>query len=288
MATNRERETERDLDIREKQIRDREIMARKLAEWDDDVEAERGQEEYYRDRSRWWFHRQQARARELAMDETDRSREQQEIEFEQHRLRTLEEERQRLEAIEAELNNEKEILTLATNGASQNNNIKAKLTLNLASKRRAALMAPTEDEEFDDDEGIESKRKRRILVPLEYSDNEDDEKKTEERKKKIKDLVATIPTDKEGLWNWNVKWEELDENILNKKLQPFVSKKIVEYLGVQEDELVSFVIDHLRNKKPAADLTREMMMTLDEESELFVMKLWRMLIFETESKTRKI
>ena len=50
MATNRERETERDLDIREKQIRDREIMARKLAEWDDDVEAERGQEEYYRDR----------------------------------------------------------------------------------------------------------------------------------------------------------------------------------------------------------------------------------------------
>ena len=50
------------------------------------------------------------------------------------------------------------------------------------------------------------------------------------------------------------------QNILSKKLQPFVSKKIVEYLGVQEDELVSFVIDHLRNKKPAADLTREMMM----------------------------
>ena len=43
MATNREREAERDLDIREKQIRDREIMARKLAEWDDDVEAGRGQ-----------------------------------------------------------------------------------------------------------------------------------------------------------------------------------------------------------------------------------------------------
>jgi RNA-binding protein 25 len=145
------------------------------------------------------------------MDEADRLREQQEIEFEQHQLRALEEERQRLEAIEAELNSEKEILTLATNGAS--NNIKAKLTLNLASKRRAALMAPAEDEEFDDDEGIESKRKRRILVPLEYSDNEDDEKKTEERKKKIKDLVATIPTDKEGLWNWNVKWEELDEVI---------------------------------------------------------------------------
>ncbi|PKY33667.1 hypothetical protein RhiirB3_452750 [Rhizophagus irregularis] len=52
-------------------------------------------------------------------------------------------------------------------------------------------MALAEDEEFDDEEGIESK---------------------------LKELVVTISTDKGGLWNWNVKWEELDENILNKKL----------------------------------------------------------------------
>ncbi|CAB4387429.1 unnamed protein product [Rhizophagus irregularis] len=152
--------------------------------------------------------------------------------------------------MEAELNNEKEILTLATNGASQNNSVKPKLTLNLASKRRATLMTSAEDDM-----------------------KKDDENKTEERKKKIKELVATIPTDKGGFWKWNVKWEELDENVLSKRLQPFVSKKIVEYLGVQEDELVSFVIDHLcSNKKPAEDLIREMMMTLDEESELFVKK----------------
>ncbi|PKY40211.1 hypothetical protein RhiirA4_394388 [Rhizophagus irregularis] len=175
MATNREREAERDLDAREKQIRDREIMARKLAEWGDDIEADSGQEEYYKDRSRWWFHQQQFRAHTR-------------------------------EAMEAELNNEKEILTLSTIGASQNNSVKPELTLNLASKC------------------IKSKRKRRILVPLKYSDNEDDENKTEERKKKI------------------------NENILSKKLQPFVSKRIVEYLGVQEDELVS------------EDLTKEMMM----------------------------
>ncbi|PKC72251.1 hypothetical protein RhiirA1_452572 [Rhizophagus irregularis] len=53
MATNREREAERDLDVREKQIRDWEIMART---------------EY----------------------EAYRLREQQEIELEQHRLQTLE------------------------------------------------------------------------------------------------------------------------------------------------------------------------------------------------------
>ncbi|UZO17265.1 uncharacterized protein OCT59_008624 [Rhizophagus irregularis] len=176
----------------------------------------------------------QFRARELTIDEADRLREQQEIELEQHRLQTLEEERkQREEAMEAELNNKKEILTLATNGVSQNNSVKPKLTLNLTSKRRAALMALAEDEEFDDEEGIKSKRKRRIL--------------------------------------WRL-YQRIKENILSKKLQPFVSKRIVEYLGVQEYELVSFGIDHLRNKKSAEDLTKGMMMTLDEESELFVKK----------------
>ncbi|CAB4444143.1 unnamed protein product [Rhizophagus irregularis] len=222
MATNREREAERDLDAREKQIRDREIMARKLAEWGDDIEADSD------------LVGGQFRARELTIDDADRLREQQEIELEQHRLQTLEEERkQREEAMEAELNNKKEILTLATVGVSQNNSVKPKLTLNLTSKRRTALMALAEDEEFDDEEGIKSKRKRRIL--------------------------------------WRL-YQRIKENIPSKKLQPFVSKRIVEYLGVQEYELVSFGIDHLRNKKSAEDLTKGMMMTLDEESELFVKK----------------
>ncbi|EXX59028.1 hypothetical protein RirG_192460 [Rhizophagus irregularis DAOM 197198w] len=39
---------------------------------------------------RRWSHRKQFRARELAMDEADRLREQQEIELEKHRLQTLE------------------------------------------------------------------------------------------------------------------------------------------------------------------------------------------------------
>ncbi|PKC03770.1 hypothetical protein RhiirA5_423272 [Rhizophagus irregularis] len=60
-----------------------------LAEWGDDIEADSGQDYKYR-RSRWWFHRQQFRARELAIDEAYRLREQQEIELEQHRLQTLE------------------------------------------------------------------------------------------------------------------------------------------------------------------------------------------------------
>ncbi|PKC54922.1 hypothetical protein RhiirA1_403271 [Rhizophagus irregularis] len=87
--------------------------------------------------------------------------------------------------------------------ASQNNSVKPELTLNLASKRRAALMALAEDEEFDDEEVIMMTMKT---------------KPKKGKRKLVKELVVTISTDKGGLWNWNVKWEELDENILNKKL----------------------------------------------------------------------
>jgi hypothetical protein len=33
----------------------------------------------------------------------------------------------------------------------------------------------------------------------------------EERITAIQELVATIPADKEGLWKWQVKWENLDD-----------------------------------------------------------------------------
>ncbi|CAG8586293.1 10488_t:CDS:2 [Ambispora leptoticha] len=297
VARGYEREDQREIDQREKEIRDRELAARKFAEWDDDLEAERGVEEYYRDRTRWWHHRQQFRARELAQDEQDRIHEEQEIEAEKRRQeweKMLEEEKKQRTEAEASESNGKTAAILTThppsNGDVQigNNGKSKKLTLNISNKRRTTLIAPAEEGEDSDDEETDAKKKKRVLVPLEYSDDDDDEKKTEDRKRKITDLVATIPTDKEGLWNWNVKWEELDEQILSQKLQPFISKKIVGYLGVQEDELVYFVMDHLRNKKSAIELTKEMEQTLDEESELFVMKLWRMLIYETESKARKI
>ncbi|UZO17193.1 uncharacterized protein OCT59_008554 [Rhizophagus irregularis] len=105
------------------QHREETMATNREPEWGDDIEADSGQEEYYYKyrRSCWWFHRQQT----TSITNTR-------------------------EAMEAELNNEKDILTLATIGASQNNSVKPELTLNLASKRRAAFMALAEDEEFDD------------------------------------------------------------------------------------------------------------------------------------------
>jgi len=174
-------------------------------------------------RSRWWYHRQQVRARELAADEQDRLQEQEEMEAEkrrQQRERALEERKQ-----EELIENEKVTKPLSeadtnstpnvqdANNSTQTNNgsVKAKLTLNITNKRRAAVMTAAADDEESDEDESETRWKKRALVPLEYSDEEDDEKKSEERKKKIRELVNTIPTEKEELWKWEVKWDELDE-----------------------------------------------------------------------------
>ncbi|POG81431.1 hypothetical protein GLOIN_2v1507926 [Rhizophagus irregularis DAOM 181602=DAOM 197198] len=113
-------------------------------------------------------------------------------------------------------------------------------------KDRKPILNLAEDEEFDDEEGIESKRKRRILVPLEY----------------------------------NVKREELDENILSEKLQPFA-----------KDELVSLLLI-IYVKKPAEERNDDgMLITICIKYQRMrnpSYLLWRMLIFEAVSKARKI
>lgn len=72
------------------------------------------------------------------------------------------------------------------------------------------------------DEQEETGKKKRELVRLTYSDDEggdDDEnergltqeEKVERRKRKIKELVETIPTTKEGLWAYEIRWDRLTE-----------------------------------------------------------------------------
>ncbi|KAI8825744.1 uncharacterized protein EV422DRAFT_491626 [Fimicolochytrium jonesii] len=109
----------------------------------------------------------------------------------------------------------------------------------------------------------------------------------EERHQAIQDLIGIIPADQEGLFAWHIKWDFLDSTVLNNKLRPWVTKKIVEYLGGEESDIVEFVMELLQNKTPAPKLLEEMGAALDpEEAEAFVMVLWRMLIYETEARSQ--
>ncbi|KAI8881728.1 hypothetical protein K501DRAFT_252596 [Backusella circina FSU 941] len=279
--SSRVREHEKDLkrerDEEENEARDRVYWAERLANWDDQVEMEKGEEIYYIDRSRWRKMREAITRRENERDEEDRRREVYEVE--QEKRRAEEEEKQKKES--RVLTRETDLGKIALKPT--------KLNFNLPIKRNANLGGGDDD---DDDE--DGNKKRRVLIPLDYSDiemqqtEELPEISAEERAKRVKALIDSIPSSQQDLWSYQVKWDELDEELVESKLHPFVSKKIVEVVGMEEDDLVNFILDFIRKHKGPDALVTELEVTLDEEALVFVMKLWRALIFETERKAAKL
>lgn len=93
---------------------------------------------------------------------------------------------------------------------------------------------------------------------------------------------------------------------MEKKIRPWINKKIIEYIGEPEPTLVDFICSKvLAGSQPqgilddvqmvsaafaafryrsGALLTRVMLQVLDEEAEVFVVKMWRLLIYELEAK----
>lgn len=130
------------------------------------------------------------REREQQADDRDRRREQEEIEEQKRRE-------------EEEIKSGKGLAV-----GAKITPIHTKLSLGKVIKRRANLVGGEDDE--DDDET--AKKKKRVLVPLDYGELEhaDGAGNQEERKKRIKELIDSIPASQEGLWNWDIKWKELD------------------------------------------------------------------------------
>lgn len=110
--------------------------------------------------------------------------------------------------------------------------------------------------------------KRRKLVPLDYDDknnasaakskksnngngplpavgstgkDENAIKSSEEKRRHIKNIIDRIPTEKEDLFKYPLDWEEIDNTLMEKKIRPWINKKIIEYIGEPEPTLVDFI-----------------------------------------------
>nr|KAG5712289.1 hypothetical protein BaRGS_023868 [Batillaria attramentaria] len=98
----------------------------------------------------------------------------------------------------------------------------------------------------DDDEQAEGKRRK--LIPLDYDEDKGgsggDEKKpttAEEKRQRIKGLIESIPTAKDELFNFPLDWSIVDQSLMDKRIKPWVTKKIVEYIGEEEPTLTDFI-----------------------------------------------
>lgn len=106
------------------------------------------------------------------------------------------------------------------------------------------------------EEEEEETKKKRVLVKLDYGDGltvEERELKRVQGLAKIK--LEKVPKTADALFNVPVKWDAINEVIIEKKLLPLVRRKLFDSLGeMDDDDLLKFVISHIRERKSAADL----------------------------------
>ena len=103
----------------------------------------------------------------------------------------------------------------------------------------------------------------------------------QERKQKLQDLLQSIPYLRSELWPITVKLELIDSKMML-KIKQFVTKKLVQLLDTNVDDLVLFIVNNLA--KGPEFLHCQVENVLDQEAERFVGVLWRMLVFETEAR----
>ncbi|CAO3645687.1 unnamed protein product [Cunninghamella blakesleeana] len=306
-------------DDQQRRAKDREYWSKRLEEWDDDIEMKNDDNEFYNDRSRWRKSRSHLKRREEERDEEDR-RLNMDIDKSNEKENTpinsseLESSQQKSSDLTNSQSSTASPTALPSSPATPIK-IKTMTPTKIKSTKISLGQLPTKrmggnlGDDDDDEDG--NGRKRRVLIPLDYSelkdedtmmeDNNNNETTSEqqqqedipilteeERNQKIKELISSIPSAEDQLWEWDIKWDVLNDELMDTKLQPFVSKKVLELVGTEEDELVTFILDAVRKQTSPVDLANELEMTLDEDALVFVMKLWRTIIFETERVARHL
>ena len=248
-----EREKKRDKEEQAQKEAEKEAVAKRLREWNDDIEASRKVEEYYLDRSMWIRNRAAFRSREAAMDDMDRNAE------EREKARDAQQREQARGMADDFLNRQ----AMELDNKAPREPQRFKLSLGAAAQKAQAAATGrrtvAEVEGLLEDEEEADSSTKRTLIPIKFDNAADAMGLTEEeRAQAARQLAADIPSDKEGLWKWPVKWEFVDETVLSEQLKPFVEKKIVEYLGVQEQMLVEVAEEHIRKRGEPQVLVEEL------------------------------
>ncbi|KRX94798.1 RNA-binding protein 25, partial [Trichinella pseudospiralis] len=131
-----------------------------------------------------------------------------------------------------------------------------------------------------DEEFSVVKTSSRKLVPLEYTEEEKrvlempnmhTQMSAEERKKYVKSLIDKIPSSKEELFKYEIHWEYVDQLLIDRRIKPWISKKIIEYIGEEEASLVDFISEKVLDRSTPQGLLDDISMVLDEEAGVFIL-----------------
>lgn len=97
-------------------------------------------------------------------------------------------------------------------------------------------------------------------------------------------IISRIPNKTEELFKFVVDWTQLTESLLKGRLKQWIQKKIIEFLGEEENELTQLLLDKIEHHIEPKTMVTEFEEILDSETQGFVVKLWRLIIYETEAR----
>ncbi|KAG9308856.1 hypothetical protein JVU11DRAFT_11486 [Chiua virens] len=264
-----ERSIARQNAIKEAEERDRVEMQARLDVWDDDESDEL----FYVDRVRW----RQSRARRVTAEEAAdaESRAYEEREAENLRIESEKFLARQMEDMQALAEEQRKAGMLLDDGAP------VKLNMSIAPAPMKAEAAPKDakaavfGQEEEEEEDI---KKRKVpLVKLDFSAAEG-----EKAKERLQTIKESVPHDKESLFKAKVRWDGLNDSMVDRKFEPLVKRLMVKYLGeLEDDDLIMFVLEHLKDHKGPQKLVEGLEPVLEEEAQEFALSVWRQVIFES-------
>ncbi|KAF7289472.1 hypothetical protein HMN09_01341200 [Mycena chlorophos] len=265
-----ERAIARQRSMADAEAREKVEMRSRLDSWDDDD----SDDFFYTDRARW----RSMRARHLAAEQ---SADAASLAFEQEEAANLARESEdflarQMGEMQALMEEQRKAGMLLEDGAP----VKLNVSLGVLAKKdegpkeREGVFGAEEDEE-------ETVRKRKVpLVKLDFSAAE---ATPEEVQKRLESMKTSVPSDKEALFKSKVRWDGMSDSTIDRKFEPLVKKLMTQYLGDADEaeELIMFVVEHLKDHKGPAKLIEGLEPVLEEEAVAVTVAVWRQIIFES-------
>lgn len=205
--------------------------------------------------------RQAVRRREYAEDVRDRQGEEDEMaELERQTEELLQKQMQEMAELEAKqkaagyLQQDPGRIKVALGGSSA----PAPPPAGIKQKATTAFGADDEDE---------AGKKKRKLITLDDNENMTPAQREEQNRQRLATMKNAIPSTKAELWAVKIHWEIITDvsipsegrrispdscfgfqSLMNRKIIPFVRDKIASALGEPDEDLISYVIQHVREK----------------------------------------
>ncbi|GBF89651.1 hypothetical protein Rsub_02369 [Raphidocelis subcapitata] len=100
-------------------------------------------------------------------------------------------------------------------------------------------------------------------------------------KEALRRVMSSIPATRDGIIAYPIKWAHYTPAAAQ-KVTAWVGKKVTEMLGAEEPDFVDFIMELLATHSAPEEVEKEAGEVLDEEAAPFVLKLYRVVIYETE------